>query len=317
MPGQPLHTIQTATARTGLSAHVIRVWERRYGAVTPERDGSDRRLYSEAEIDRLALLRDVTRAGHSIGTIAKLEAAQLEELLAKSRHARSAEVSRAVDAGTEFRASCLDAIRRLDASALEQALARALITVGHQGLLQVVVAPLAEQVGELWREGSITAAHEHFFTASAKVFLGQLSKQYAPGAATPDLVVSTPAGQLHELGAFMAGVAATHLGWRVTYLGTGLPAAEIAGAALQNNAAAVALSIIYPEDDPNLPGELLNLRRYLAPATRIMVGGRAAPAYSETLMRIGAIVVGSLTECCDALDRARKETGFLTPASGS
>ena len=112
----------------------------------------------------------------------------------------------------------------------------------------------------------------------------------------------------------MAGVAATHLGWRVTYLGTGLPAAEIAGAALQNNAAAVALSIIYPEDDPSLPGELLNLRRYLASSTRIIVGGRAAPAYAETLTRIGAIVVGSLTECCDALDRVRKETGVPTPS---
>lgn len=317
MSDQPLHTIQIASGRTGLSAHVIRVWERRYGAVAPQRDGSARRLYSEAEIDRLALLREVTQAGHSIGTVAKLDLPQLGELLAKSRVARSAEIRRAIDAGAGFRAACLEAIRRLDAATLEQALARGLVTLGHQGLLQVVVAPLAEQVGLLWREGAITAAHEHFFTASAKTFLGQLSKQYAPGSATPDLVVSTPVGQLHELGAFMAGVAATHLGWRVTYLGTGLPAAEIAGAALQNHAAAVALSIIYPEDDPNLPGELLNLRGYLSSSTRIIVGGRAAPAYAETLTRIGAIVVGSLPECCDALDRVRKETLPLTTAPRS
>jgi DNA-binding transcriptional MerR regulator/methylmalonyl-CoA mutase cobalamin-binding subunit len=317
MPEQPLHTIQIAVARTGLSAHVIRVWERRYSAVTPHRDGSDRRLYSEAEIDRLTLLRDVNQAGHSIGTIAKLDAAQLQELLSKSRHAQSAEVSRAVDAGAGFRASCLEAIRQLDGTKLEQALARSLVALGHQGLLQVVIAPLAEQVGVLWRDGSITAAHEHFFTASAKIFLGQLSKQYAPGSATPGLVVSTPVGQLHELGAFMAGVAATHLGWRVTYLGTGLPAAEIAGAALQNNATAVALSIIYPEDDPHLPDELLNLRRYLASSTRIIVGGRAAPAYAETLTRIGAIVVSSLTECCEALDRVRKESALPAPGPRS
>src|SRR5687768_2967127 len=97
MSETPLHTIQVAARRTGLSTHVIRVWERRYAAVKPERDASDRRLYSETEIDRLALLRDVTEAGHSIGTVANLDAAQLQELLTKSRHARSAELHRAVD----------------------------------------------------------------------------------------------------------------------------------------------------------------------------------------------------------------------------
>src|SRR5688500_17118370 len=132
MPETPLHTIQVAARRTGLSTHVIRVWERRYAAVKPERDASDRRLYSETEIDRLALLRDVTEAGHSIGTVANLDAAQLQELLTKSRHARSAELHRAVDDGVGFRASCLDAIRQLDAAMLEQALARGLVALGHQ-----------------------------------------------------------------------------------------------------------------------------------------------------------------------------------------
>ena len=53
------HPMKIVTQRTGLSAHVVRVWERRYGAVTPDRTGSNRRLYSEEEIDRLkALIRD-------------------------------------------------------------------------------------------------------------------------------------------------------------------------------------------------------------------------------------------------------------------
>ncbi len=307
MPDEPLHPIQIAIARTGLSQHVIRVWERRYGAVKPKRDDSARRLYSDKEIERLALLRDATQAGHAISTIAQLSAKQLESLIAKSRVAKSAETSRAMDAGAAFRTECLDAVKRLDGSALEQALQRGLVALGHQGFLQVVVAPLAEEVGAHWRDGTITAAHEHFFTASAKVFLGHLSKQFASGSGMPNLIACTPAGQLHELGAFMVGVAATHLGWRVAYLGAGLPAAEIAGAALQNHAAAVALSIIYPEDDPNLSDELLSLRRYLPSDTRIIAGGRAAPGYRETLERIGAVVVSSLNECCQALDQIRGE----------
>ena len=236
-----------------------------------------------------------------------LSAPQIELLVDKARLAKSAEIGRAVDAGAVFRTECLDAVKRLDAGALGQALQRGLVALGHQGFLQVVVAPLADEIGAHWRDGTITAAHEHFFTASAKIFLGHMSRQFAEGAGMPNLIACTPAGQLHELGAFMVGVAATHLGWRVAYLGAGLPAAEIAGAAMQNQAAAVALSIIYPDDDPDLPDELLSLRRYLPSDTRIIAGGRAAPAYGETLARIGAVVVASLAECCEALDRLRSE----------
>jgi len=307
MKDRTLHPIQIAAARTGLSPHVIRVWERRYGAVKPERDDGRRRLYSDGEIERLTLLRNATQAGHPISTVAQLSAKQIEGLVDKARLAKSAESSRAVDGGAVFRTECLDAVKRLDAGALGQAFERGLVALGHQGFLQVVVAPLAEEVGAHWRDGTITAAHEHFFTASAKVFLGHLSRQFAVGSGMPNLIACTPAGQLHELGAFMVGVAATHLGWRVAYLGAGLPAAEIAGAAMQNHAAAIALSIIYPDDDPDLPDELLSLRRYLPSDTRIIAGGRAAPAYGETLARIGAVVVTSLAECCEALDRLRAE----------
>ncbi len=122
----------------------------------------------------------------------------------------------------------------------------------------------------------------------------------------PNLIACTPAGQSHELGAFMVGVAATHLGWRVANLGAGLPAAEIAGAAMQNHATVIAMSIIYPEHDPHLPDELLSLQRY-----------RAAPAYAETLARVGAVVVGSLAECCEALDRLRSERLPTAAASSS
>ena len=59
----------------------------------------------------------------------------------------------------------------------------------------------------------------------------------------------------------LVAAAANEMGWRVAYLGTSLPSAEIAGAAIQNNARAVALSIVFPGDDPNLPKELEGLRK--------------------------------------------------------
>ena len=306
------HSIKTASRMTGLSAHLIRIWEKRYGAVAPKRTATNRRLYSDGEIERLNFLRLATAAGHSIGNIAKLPLARLKSLVAKAQlsgRSRSAHpVKRAASPAQTFHDCCLAAVEGLDSRGLEEMLRKAVIALGHQGLLRQVVAPLTQTIGELWRAGVVTAAHEHFLTAGLKVFLGQLSGQFAVSADAPRIIIATPAGQLHELGAVIINAAAAQVGWHTTYLGASLPAAEIAGAAVQNRALAVALSIVYPEDDSHLPQELTNLRRFLPPEIKILTGGRAGSAYRETLMRIGAWFTESIDEFCNQLDDLRHST---------
>jgi DNA-binding transcriptional MerR regulator/methylmalonyl-CoA mutase cobalamin-binding subunit len=306
----PHYSIKTAARMTGLSAHLIRIWEKRYGAVAPKRNASNRRLYSDAEIERLNLLRLATAAGHSIGNIAKLPLPRLKSLVAKAELSGPSvpRARRAASPAQTFHDSCLAAVEGLDARGFEEMLQKAVVALGHQGLLRQVVAPLAQTIGELWRAGAVTAAHEHFLTAGLKVFLGQLSGQFPVSADAPCIIIATPAGQLHELGAVIINAAAAQVGWHTTYLGASLPAAEIAGAAVQNGAVAVALSIVYPEDDPHLPQELTNLRRFLPPEIKILTGGRAGPAYRETLRRIGALFTESIDEFCNQLDDLRRSS---------
>lgn len=79
----------SAVARlTGISSHVLRVWERRYGVVEPHRSDSKRRRYTRGDIQRLSLLKTLVDHGHAIGTIARLETPQLEERLANVLEAR-------------------------------------------------------------------------------------------------------------------------------------------------------------------------------------------------------------------------------------
>lgn len=104
-----------------------------------------------------------------------------------------------------------------------------------------------------------------------------------------------------SFGAVLVAAAAGGHGWRVTYLGTGLPAVEIAGSALRTGARAVALSIVYPADDPNLAHELTALRRYLPAGTTVIAGGRSAPAYCIALEEIGATTASSLADLCGVL----------------
>lgn len=305
------HPIQLAARLTGLSTHVIRIWEQRYQAVEPRRTAANHRLYSQEDIERLGLLRDVTHAGHNISQVARLSNDELRALAAnvpalELQASRSAAAMPAPDAWLD---ECLASVQSLDGRALEDTLKRAGTTLGTQGVLQRVLAPLTQTLGALWREGKITAAHEHFATGHIRAFLANLAKPFGGNEGAPALVVATPSGQLHEMGALLVGALAANLGWNVTSLGASLPAAEIAGAARQKRARAVALSLVYPEDDANLPGELKLLRDALPKDTTLIVGGRAMPSYRETLVSLGAVPVEDLVQLGLALDRLRRPTG--------
>ncbi len=305
------HAIQAVVQRTGLSAHVIRIWEKRYGAVAPERTGTNRRLYSDEQIERLSFLRQLTQAGQSIGVIATQPLERLRQIAADTLGVALPTSARpagpALDPAAVLLEAGIAAVRELDAPALAAALRQAELQLGGQGMLQRFAAPLAQALGELWRAGTITAAHEHFATAVLRVHLARSVGDFATRADAPVLVAATPVGQLHELGALLAAAAAANLGWNVVYLGASLPAAEIAGAAVQRKARAVALSLVYPHDDPALVPALELLRELLPASTALLVGGRAVPALQSVLERLGARQVRDLDGLGALLDGLRAQ----------
>src|SRR5512143_1438455 len=120
------HTIKAAAHRTGLTPHVLRVWERRYGAVKPGRTDTNRRLYSDEELERLSLLRDFTRGGHSISAVARLPLEKLRQLAAQARNGDEVTPHLPLRplAIPPLLEECIAAVHRLDSRALEKALAR-------------------------------------------------------------------------------------------------------------------------------------------------------------------------------------------------
>ncbi len=305
--------------RTGLSPHVIRVWERRYGVVAPTRTPTNRRVYREEDVERLNLLHQATTAGHTISQASKLTNEKLRALIEESspvnaRRALPGEVM-LHEWGARLTARCMAAVQLMDLKELDSALRDGVMALGTQGMLTQVAAPLSQQVGDRWRAGEITAAHEHFLSAALRTFLGRHSQQFTVPPNAPTVIVATPPGQIHELGAVLVSAAAANMGWKVIYLGTSLPAAELAGAARDQGAKAVALSIVYPEDDPALPAELRQLRDYLPSGVELIVGGRGAPTYAATLVEIRAHVVHKLEDLFPALEAIRKAS-FRNPVTG-
>lgn len=280
--------------RTGLSPDVLRAWERRYGVVAPGRSPGGQRWYTEADVQRLRLLARAVNNGRNIASIAHLEKDALLEVVRADEASALARTTPHPLAAQPFLAEAMAAVEMLDGVALEHALRQATLRLSMDELLDGVVGPLVRATGDRWHAGTMSPAHEHLATAAVRRWLGWIADQYTPQGDAPAVLVTTPAGQWHELGAALVAATAAAAGWQVVYLGPNLPANVIAEAAVTRHVRLVALSIVFPEDDPFLDGELRALRAALPEATGIVIGGAATQAYRPSIDAIGATVVRDL-----------------------
>ena len=293
------HPMRVVTRRTGLSADLLRAWERRYEVVKPSRSEGGQRLYSDADIERLRLLYRATLAGRSIGQVAELSTEALTALVRQDAQAdaeagpagqgaEGSELMPSPPAAAGYLTDCIRFVERLDAPGLDATLRRAAVALPAAVLLDGVVIPLLERLGTRWREGTLRPVHGHLASAVLRRLLERVIESASSPLATANLVVATPVGQVHEFGALVVAATAAAEGWRVTYLGTDLPAEDIAEAAARTRARAAALSLVFPAGDAALEDELRRLRAVLPKNVTLVVGGAAASAYSGVLNEIGA-----------------------------
>jgi methylmalonyl-CoA mutase cobalamin-binding domain/chain len=156
------------------------------------------------------------------------------------------------------------------------------------------VVALLERVGTRWREGTLRPVHGHLALPILRRLLDRVIESASSPLAMANVVVATPTGQVHEFGALLVAATAAAEGWRVTYLGAELPAEDIAEAAVQTQARAVALSVVSPGGDPAVGHELRRLRTLLPKDVALVVGGAAASAYRSVLDEIGAVRLNDL-----------------------
>lgn len=291
--------VRFVVQRTGLSADVLRAWERRYGAVLPHRTAGGQRVYSTSDVERLTLLARLVDRGHAIGQIARTTDDELRGIVERDSRIRppmASSPSVATDSGDSLLAAALDATDRMDAEGLERLLRGAALRVGSDEMIEQLLAPLLFTIGSLWHQGVLRPVQEHVATAVIRSTLGWMMEVTTPAPNAPCIVVGTPAGQMHEMGAMIAAAVIASHGARVLYLGADLPAADIAAAATRARAVAVALSVMYPTDDARLPREIAELRAALPPHVQIIAGGAAAPSYADAWRPANAMVTASLDE---------------------
>ena len=269
--------LRTVSRLTGLSADVVRAWEKRYGVVAPRRGPRGARLYSAAEIEHLRLLRRAVAAGRAIGDVAKLGDAELARLA--SQLEENGEPHTVESGPIEL---MLAALERFDAAALDRHLGDALLALGAREFIRHVAQPLLDEVGQRWSDGRLSIADEHLLSGLLRNLLaGVMRMRGRRRGAT--VLLATPAGERHEFGLLLAGMMVADADLTLCYLGTDVPAAEVTAAARRAEAAVVGLSVVNGTNHGAAVEEVKRVERELPAATEMWLGGRAAAAVAAAL----------------------------------
>lgn len=308
------HPIQVVARRTGLSADVIRVWERRYDAVKPTRASNSRRLYTDDDVERLMLLRHATSAGRRIGEVANLTIKQLRNLVDTDETAVAripiSKIEQRPSTGSvmEHFDDCLDAIIRLHSEDLHRALNDASKSLGILFLLEDLLRPLLSHIKDECRRGGLREAHYSMTLHTLHGFLASLVMSEPLIETDHKLVCASPSGQASDLAALCLAVAAKSHGWQVIFLGEAIAVEEMIFAQQQTDAQLVAIGITRPTDDPLLANQLRRLRTELNEHIEIAVTGSGAAAYFDILQEIQASYIQTLSKLLPLLDRISQYT---------
>lgn len=267
-PGLPIRAV---SQMTGLSQHAIRAWEKRYGVVDPDRTGTNRRLYTRGDVEKLLLLKRAAEQGHSLAQVALLPVEALRELVGEAQRPASL-----TERNVGLAALAIRAMMAMDADQLETALDHAFMTLGVDDAIDEVVIALLLAIDAGWASGTVSVAQEHLASAVIRSVLHRVQRTLMVPSGARRIVMTTLPGELHELGAMIVAVTAAKRGWNVVYLGPNIPTAEIAAAALAARADAIGLSVVSPRDQSGLQADIRAIRQNVGPKMQILIGGRAS-----------------------------------------
>lgn len=304
MPGDdsvsvtPKYLIGVVTKLTGLSIDVVRIWERRYGAVRPVRSAGGTRLYSDADVLRLKRLHTAVQRGYGIGQAARLSESELDELISGAEPSTDRS-----DPYKSARQRFIEAIQIMDVVSADRELARAATLFPPGELVKKIVSPIFGELNERKVLKEFGIAQERVATVLLRRMMESLIRLYPPSGDLDTLVLASPFGERQEFDLLFAALLAAVQGWRVVYLGADLPAAEIAVALRLTNARVLNLNVA--SENYRIDEELATIATVVSSSTEVWISGSSALRRRAHLGRANWTLVRDLDDLDDRLKRER------------
>lgn len=297
------HRIHRVSKLTGLSKDVIRVWERRFGLLKPTRGANRYRNYSDEDVMMLRYLKEQLDGGASIGELAKLGR---EELVTRAR-ANTPRVAVVENMFGKLLRELVSTLNPLDRVAFERRLNGAVAVVPFDEALHGILLPLQEQVGQLWHDGHVGIAVEHYVTnqIQQKIFSAMNQLPVAEFGAT--IVVACPPGEEHDIAALAVAYQCRVRGCRVYYLGANVPIAALVKLChdVKPDLTIISFPIVRAEDKAADP--IQAVVQDVSPVSDVAVGGHGALAMRDRFVNSGIEVLDDFNDLENRLNRLMRK----------
>lgn len=186
-----IYSIKDLEELTGVKAHTIRIWEKRYGVVTPERTDTNIRYYKDDDLKALINIALLNRNGFKISMIANMTSETISEHVANIT---------AIDLPGEDQVDALSlSLIELDTFKFESIITSNVEQLGLEKAMTDVIYPFLEKLGLLWLSGAMDIAHEKYLNHYLKrKILSEIDKLPLVKDG-PKYVIFLPPGNTQEL----------------------------------------------------------------------------------------------------------------------
>nr|WP_298794817.1 MerR family transcriptional regulator [uncultured Allomuricauda sp.] len=203
---------------SGIKAHTIRIWEKRYNLFTPERTDTNIRTYSIRSLQKLLNITLLYNNGYKISKIAKIDEGQIP-IMVREIVSNNSEKSHAINA---FKLAMVN----FDQTLFLNTYSSLLSEKSFREIFSDVFIPLLNELGLLWQTDTISPAHEHFIThlIKQKLYINTEKLQMSePTKKDKVFALFLPENEIHELGLLYINYEITLRGYKSIYLGQTMP----------------------------------------------------------------------------------------------
>jgi DNA-binding transcriptional MerR regulator len=298
------HRIRRVAKLTGLSRDVIRVWERRFEILKPTRGANRYRNYSDEDVALLKFLKQQLDTGGSIGELSKLGR---EELLSRAR-AAAPQVSFVADVFSRLLQELLSSLNPFNRVIFEKRLNGAVAVVPFEEALHGILLPLQEQVGQLWHDGRLDVAIEHYVTRLIQQKIFSAMNQLPVAEFGAKVVVACPPGEEHDIAALAVAYRCRVRGCRVHYLGANVPLVSLTRLCEQVEPDLTIMSFPVVPSEANATDLVQALADEVRPVSDLAVGGHGALAMRNLFLNYNITLLENFAELDHRLDQLMRQT---------
>jgi len=215
------YSVAQVEALTGIKAHTLRIWERRYDFLSPERTSTNIRFYSDDQLKKLLNFGILVKKGYRVSKLGMMSDDEVCQAVEKELSDPSSEM----DGEMKGLTLCM---LEMNEEEFDNIFERQVIRKGFLRTITEVIYPFLQYVGVLWTTNKAMVAQEHYISNLIRQkLISAIERLALPSKDAPSIVFFMLEGEEHEIGLLFASFIAKRMGWRIYYLGQSVPLVNI------------------------------------------------------------------------------------------